>query len=239
MAELAHDDVTVVVPAYNAAETIERTLRSITSQSERRPHLLVIDDASTDQTAALAAQLGATVLPGGGTGPGGARNIGIHNTVTPLVAFCDADDEWTKGRLDDDLDHFRASPDTDILLGTSRYETDDPALLDGHNFDNDDRCALIPHFGAATIRTDVFASVGTIDSGRRNYEDYEFFQRARDLGATIVEHARVAQVRHLIATSVSHQHPASPPDLLAVLRESVQRRRTSDTPPRDNEMKRP
>ncbi|MFK7919141.1 MAG: glycosyltransferase family 2 protein [Ilumatobacter sp.] len=232
----AHAGVTVVIPAFNAAHTIERAVASVLGQVGGAPPVIVVDDCSNDATATIARDLGAHVVAGVGNGPGGARNIGIQASVTPLVAFCDADDEWASDRLRCDLLDFSTTPDIDILLGLSRYETDDDHLLDGHHFDNDDRCALVPHFGAATMRTDVFDRVGLIDSTRRNFEDYEFFQRARDLGATVVEHRRVTQTRHLVATSTSHRNPPGPNDLLAVLRESVQRRRASgpDTTRKDS-----
>lgn len=247
MEPLTHSDVTVIVPAFNAADTLGRTIRSILGQDGGPPHLMVVDDGSTDATGEVARQLGAQVVRSERRGPGGARNTGIAAARTALIAFCDADDAWPLRRLADDLAQFNAAAGTgaattssqptvsdtaapiDILLGLSKYDADDPELLDGHRFDNDERCALIPHFGAATMRADVFDRVGLIDADRQNYEDYEFFQRARDLGAEVVEHHRVAQTRHLIATSTSHRHPPRPHDLLAVLRESVRRRRHLDT----------
>lgn len=226
---LSNTDVTVIIPAHNAGSTLARTIGSIDAQHGGGPTIIVVDDGSTDTTADIASRLGARVIGERGVGPGGARNVGIAASTTAFVAFCDADDEWPSNRLTDDLAALCQAPDTDILLGLSRYETDDERLLEGHHFDNADRCALIPHFGAATIRSELFDRVGQIDATRRNYEDYEFFQRARDLGARVVEHTRVAQTRHLIDTSTSHQNPPNPSDLLAVLRESVQRRRSQDT----------
>jgi glycosyltransferase involved in cell wall biosynthesis len=241
MEPLTNSDVTVIIPAFDTAGTIGRSIESILNQAGGPPHLVVVDDGSTDATGDVARRLGAQVITGSRRGPGGARNTGIAAARTTLIAFCDADDAWPLRRLCDDLADFNAAASAstageaksttriDILLGLSKYDTDDPSLLGGHHFDNDEQCALVPHFGAATMRADVFHRVGLIDADRRNYEDYEFFQRARDLGATVVEHRRIAQTRHLIGTSTSHQHPPRPHDLLAVLRESVRRRRDLDT----------
>ena len=82
-----------------------------------------------------------------------------------------------------------------------------------------------PHFGAATMRTSVFEMVGLIDASLANYEDYEWFTRARDLGAQVVSHDRVVQVRHIHADSTSRLNPPRPHDLLAVIQRSVVRRR--------------
>lgn len=227
--------LTVVIPARNAAATISRTIASVTDQNGGTPVVLVVDDASTDNTANTARLAGATVISHEppAEGPGAARNRGIKATRTPLVAFCDADDSWVPDRLQNDLDAFAADSNLHVLLGRSYYHADNISLLDGLHFERHDRTALIPHFGAATMRTSVFELVGLIDASLANYEDYEWFTRARDLGAQVVFHERVVQVRHIHADSTSRMKPPRPHDLLAVIQRSVVRRRdTSLAAPR-------
>lgn len=242
------DDVTVIIPARNAAETIEATLRSIAAQDIGHPHVIVVDDGSTDDTSTLAEATGATVIRTAGQspttamslsadrsrrnssqGPGAARNRGIAAATTPIVAFCDADDVWPQDRLRNDLAAFDDDPDLEVLLGRTHFDTDDESLLEGHNFESDDRIAEIPHFGAATMRRPVFERAGLIDEARSNYEDYEWFLRARDLGCRIVSHDRVVQSRRIHAGSTSQLNPASPRDLLKVIHESIVRRRGKNT----------
>ncbi|WP_432494372.1 glycosyltransferase family 2 protein [Kineococcus auxinigenes] len=93
-------DVTVVMPALNRAHLIERSLASIAGQRERPAEVIVIDDGSTDDTAAVAKRAGATVIQlpeSGGSGP--ARNRGIEAASTEWVAFLDSDDEWEPDHL--------------------------------------------------------------------------------------------------------------------------------------------
>ena len=228
------DDVTVVVPARNAVETLGATLRSIVEQGIGPPRVIVVDDGSSDDTAAIAEAAGATVIriggeaPASAKGPGAARNRGIAAATTPLIAFCDADDVWLTDRLRQDLAAFDDDPELEILLGRTHFGADDESLLDGHNFTTHDRTAEIPHFGAATMRKSVFEKAGLIDGERTNYEDYEWFFRARDLGCRLITHERVVQSRRMHAGSTSQLNPATPGDLLGVIQESIIRRRESN-----------
>jgi glycosyltransferase involved in cell wall biosynthesis len=93
--------VSVIVPAHNAAATLPRTLAALAAQDfSGEREVVVVDDVSTDATAALAEQAGVRVvrLTEQG-GPAGARNAGIAATTAPLIAFTDADCEPAPGWL--------------------------------------------------------------------------------------------------------------------------------------------
>lgn len=99
----------VVVPAYNEAETIEATVRAILTQAPPGVALevIVVDDRSTDRTADLARRAGARVLAagaeGGGGNPAAARNRGAAAAVGDPIIFLDADctpaDGWLRAIL--------------------------------------------------------------------------------------------------------------------------------------------
>lgn len=93
------DSVTVIVPAYNAGLYLQATLESIQSQTQRPEQIIVIDDGSTDDTAAIAENMGAMLVQQDRKGPGAARNRGINLADTELIAFCDADDYYHPDKL--------------------------------------------------------------------------------------------------------------------------------------------
>lgn len=221
-------DVTVVIPARDAASTIAATLRSIRDQSAGAPTVVVVDDGSSDDTAAVAAAAGCAVVHLPGHGPGAARNAGLRSVRTDLVAFCDADDRWPPDRLASDLTVLATRPDLDVLLCRTRFDADEPGLLDGLDL-GDDGAALIPHFGAATVRRSVFDRTGPIAEGISNYEDYDWFLRVREIGAQVVTLDRIGLWRRMHHTSTSRSNPPRPNDLLGVLRASVVRRRAAGT----------
>jgi GT2 family glycosyltransferase len=93
--------VCVLIPAYNAAEFLERCLRSVWAQTPRLPaEVIVVDDGSSDETAAIAESLGAKVVRHKtNRGLPAARNSGLAATALDWVALLDADDEWLPNHL--------------------------------------------------------------------------------------------------------------------------------------------
>ena len=111
--------VAVVVPAYNAEATLAETLASVASQTCAPREVIVVDDGSTDGTAALARRHGARVIsiPNGGVAC--ARNVAIRASTSPWIAFLDADDVWLPTRLARGWEASLAAPGT--LVGTADY----------------------------------------------------------------------------------------------------------------------
>ena len=96
--------VSVVVPLYNKAAFVQRTLDSILTQSEPDLEVLVVDDGSTDDGLALVAERGLTeprlrLVTQPNAGPGAARNHGLRLARGEYVTFLDADDAWRPGFL--------------------------------------------------------------------------------------------------------------------------------------------
>lgn len=94
--------LSVVIPAFQRAGHVERTVRSAQAQMPRPPaQVIVVDDGSTDGTAELAQAAGATVLrQASNEGAAAARNRGMLAADHPWVALLDSDDEWLPHHLD-------------------------------------------------------------------------------------------------------------------------------------------
>lgn len=86
----------VIVPTRNRRALLEQTLASVWAQTYRDFELIVVDDASTDDTGAYLAGLGneVRVLRNEGRGPGAARNAGAARASGDYLAFLDSDDLW-------------------------------------------------------------------------------------------------------------------------------------------------
>jgi len=87
--------IAVIVPAYNAAATIGRTLEALRAQSIEDWEAIVVDDGSVDDTASVAGGVDddrIRIVAIEHTGVSAARNRGIHESTAPIVTFVDADD---------------------------------------------------------------------------------------------------------------------------------------------------
>ena len=94
----------IIMPCYNAAETLMDTLDSLRSQSFSDWEMLCIDDGSTDATTRLLTDAAAQdprirLLDNPERGPSAARNVAITEANGDLLAFCDADDLWMADKL--------------------------------------------------------------------------------------------------------------------------------------------
>jgi succinoglycan biosynthesis protein ExoO len=102
----ARPQVSVVIPAYNAQETIERAIRTVLDQTTPPYEVIVVDDASTDGTRDLVAALAAReprlrLMPSSpNAGPAHCRNIGFAAAGGDWIAIQDSDDAWRPDRLE-------------------------------------------------------------------------------------------------------------------------------------------
>ena len=97
--------VSVVIPAYNAAATLDETLRSLRSQTHHALEIIVVDDGSTDDTRAIAERHAAIdcrvqVVTQDNAGVAAARNTGWRRARSDLIAFVDADDLSAPTRIE-------------------------------------------------------------------------------------------------------------------------------------------
>lgn len=97
--------VSIIMPAHNAANVLGRAVASVLAQSFEDWELLIVDDASSDDTAKIAATLAANdariqlLSQPARSGAAKARNRAIRASKGRFVAFLDADDEWLCEKL--------------------------------------------------------------------------------------------------------------------------------------------
>jgi glycosyltransferase involved in cell wall biosynthesis len=186
--------VSIVLPTYNRANELKLSIQSILSQSYRDFELIVVDDASTDNTREVVAGFKDDriryVCCNENVGGGEARNIGIAEAKADIIAFQDSDDEWRCNKLekclsilqhDNTLDgvfsafllingeHVSYAP---VLTPPSRPELMHDNLLRGNFIDTP----------TVVVRSDIVKKVGGFDPLMPRYQDWELFLRLTEAG---------------------------------------------------------
>lgn len=112
--------VSVVIPAFNAAEFIVETIESVLQQTYRPIEIIVVDDGSQDNTVQLIeTSFSDTVrlVCQQNNGPSAARNRGIRDASGKYIAFLDADDIWLPEKIASQVAVMEKNPDIGLLCG--------------------------------------------------------------------------------------------------------------------------
>ncbi|MDB5028049.1 MAG: glycosyl transferase family [Candidatus Eremiobacteraeota bacterium] len=121
-------DVAVVIPAYNAGTTLGETLASVRAQTAAPREVIVVDDGSHDDTAAVAEAAGVTVLRVQNGGVSAARNSGAARSQAAWIAYLDADDLWAPEMLASLWSATQANPDCSAAF-CDHWQFDERGLL--------------------------------------------------------------------------------------------------------------
>jgi cellulose synthase/poly-beta-1,6-N-acetylglucosamine synthase-like glycosyltransferase len=202
---------TVVVPAHNAAATLPDCLRALAQQTlpQAAYEVLVVDDGSTDSTAAVAQALGVRVLRQPHRGAAAARNLGARHARGGLLCFTDADCRPAPDWLAQLVAPFQADPAVVGVRGVYRSEQREPVarLVQLEYEDRYRRTEAFPQIDfvdtySAAYRTDLFLAQGGFDESfpGASVEDQELSFRLAERGCRLVFQPRAA---------VYHRHPAT------------------------------
>lgn len=201
--------VSTIIPTFNRRVLVCRAIESALSQSYAEQEIIVIDDGSSDGTAAmLRERYGASIccVSQPNAGVSSARNRGLALARGEFVALLDSDDEWQCDKLAKQVALLRACPQlglvlTDVLRVDGRRQPID--VFHRREFIREDgrvlaqvlrNPALVP--ASTMIRREVFAAVGGFDESLRTAEDVEFHLRvAARFGVGVIEEVLTTAMR--------------------------------------------
>jgi 4,4'-diaponeurosporenoate glycosyltransferase len=120
--------LSVIIPARNEERNLPRLLKSLVDSVTVRDEVVVVDDGSTDNTAQVAAKLGARVLssptkPGGWTGKAWACYLGAQSAVGKILVFVDADTYFLPGGLERIRARWCHEQDPRLVISVLPYHT--------------------------------------------------------------------------------------------------------------------
>jgi glycosyltransferase involved in cell wall biosynthesis len=218
--------VSVVMAAHNAEETIGAAVASVLWQTYPGFELVVVDDGSTDATAAIAAAHKGPlrIVSRENGGVGAARNTGIAAAEGELVTFCDADDLLFEQHLAALVDVYDREA-TGLVTANSYW------LLPGgiHSSKmrykgrfpppDDQRMAILEQNFLSTMTLfprSLVDEIGMLDEGKRRTEDWDFWLRAIFSGRRVALQRRPLSLYRWGATGLSAAFEAMDDDVDAI-----------------------
>jgi len=182
-------DVSVIIPAYRAAGTIVRALKSVAQQTCKPAEVIVVDDGSDDGTAEVArgsagrlAGIQLLVFTQGNFGAGAARNRAVRESSGRYLAFLDADDEWLPEKLEASLNHLISGDYTFVAHNGWVIDGETTDVIDGARHFNEapeafsclyrkgyiDTCTVV-------ARRDAVVAAGGFDETLPNAQDFDLW----------------------------------------------------------------
>ena len=211
----------VVIPAYNAGRTLGAAIESLLAQTVPATSILVVDDGSTDETAAIARSFGSKVelISQDNLGPAAATDAGFARLGTPLLAGLDADDIWFPGKAAYQLAELAADDELDgVLCRAVIFDHASEVTLDSPSQDLWGRSALM-------MRRRALDRVGPVGASTRHAsgEMIDWLARGRELGLRFRMSAATLVGRRRIAGSMTDGQEAAA--LLPVVQAALGRKR--------------
>ncbi|GJG87934.1 hypothetical protein tb265_31150 [Gemmatimonadetes bacterium T265] len=188
--------VTALIPCYNGERYIAGAVGSVRAQTRPVDEIIVVDDCSTDRSADVARDAGATVITlSENAGPSRARNVGLARASGDLVAFLDADDRWTPAHCALTVGLLERTPEAVLAFGRSaliQFPTlrSSDGLPSGKAVDAlNEVLRLNPVTQSAVVlRRAAALTAGGYDERMRYSEDYDLWLRLALVGPFICTH---------------------------------------------------
>jgi len=184
--------ISVIIPAYNAEQTILETISSVQQQTFQDFEIIVVDDGSKDKTVEIVQSIKDERLKLLSYGNGGvcvARNRGILYATGEFIAFLDADDLWTSDKLELQLTALKQLPEAGVAYSWTcfmdvneqgealLFHPSSPYSFEGNVYENLLVSDFI-HSGSNTlIRRKAIDSTGEFDPTLKSCEDWDYWLR--------------------------------------------------------------
>lgn len=190
--------ISIIIPVYNNVRDLPECLSAVKAAARNRDtEIIVVDDASTDDTPKVAAGIGVRVLRlEKNSGPGAARNFGASHAMGDILFFVDADVVLAPGAIDRVVSVLDGRPEFAAVFGSYDAQPRAHGLVSQYR-------NLLHHFvhqqgnpeastfwaGCGAIRREIFLAVGGFDAERfprPSIEDIELGLRLRHAGHRIL-----------------------------------------------------
>jgi glycosyltransferase involved in cell wall biosynthesis len=180
--------VSVIIPTYNRASLIERSILSVLNQTHENIECIVVDDCSTDSTEVVIKSIKDSRLVylrnDKNLNASASRNVGIRLAGGNFIAFQDSDDEWLPQKIEKQINLLTNLPNNYAMVYCWQDYYDNDVLIHQHHMTKSgflfpDVLSRIMTGGAQTLllKKEILGEVGLFDERITNGDDQDFIRR--------------------------------------------------------------
>lgn len=209
--------ISIIIPAYNAAQTITETIESVRQQSIDDWELIIVNDGSTDDTLQVINRVVDSrlqIISVANSGVAKARNLGLSRATGEYIAFLDADDLWVVDKLERQLQALAANPQAIVAYSWTCfmdeqksgyvYHASAPYKYEGNVYPRLLIADFI-HSGSNTlIRKQALDRVGGFDPKCSGCEDWDMWLRLAAIGDFAVVPKHQIMYRRAMGSTTSN-----------------------------------
>ena len=220
--------VSVIIPVRDGELYLAEAVRSVLEQSYRHVDPIVVDDGSEDGTPELLSAFGTTVrsVRQEPAGTAAAVNRGVELARGDFLAFLDADDLWTRQKLELQMAALAGNTKLDLVFGHVRH-------FHSPELSADERAAVAcpaeampgPSKGTMLVRRESFVRVGAFDTTWRVGDFVDWYARAQECGLVAETLPDVVMLRRVHMRNTSRRAQDAYVDYARVARAALTRRR--------------
>lgn len=182
-------EISIIIPAYNAENTIIDVLEAIYKQTKRQyiKEIIVVNDGSSDNTVNMVENypkqdgIILRLINQKNMGVSAARNIGMMTASGKWLALCDADDRWLRDKIEFQVKTINSHDKIDFLGGNHTRKTQKIIYKSVDHLTKIDISTLcfkvIPQTSTVIFKKEIFDSLGGYDEGQSYAEDANFFMK--------------------------------------------------------------
>ena len=223
--------ISVLIPAYNAEKYISEAIESVLNQTYKNLEIIVVDDGSADKTRRVVESFGNKVKYHyqNNSGPGTARNVCINLSKGEYLAFLDADDIWTKNKLELQMAEFQSQSTLEAIFGMVR-QVHQKVWTEKIRETNIPRDELMKGFiqSAMLIKRESFLRIGMFPEDTKVGEFVDWLLRAKELNLQMKLLPELFLFRRIHQTNLGIRKRSEINEYVKIVKKSIDRRRINN-----------
>ncbi len=214
--------VSTIIPLFNCEKYVGAAIESILAQNYPPMQIIVVDDGSTDGSAAVARSFPQVEYYfQENAGVSTALNVGLSKAKGEFIAFLDSDDLWTEGKIKRQLKAFEDDPKLDMVMGNVeqfRESSPDTPPVSLGVFQGYLKIAIL-------VRRSTVLQVGLFDPKWKTGDFIDWYIRATELPVKSLMLPEVVARRRIHETNMGIRHPEARSEYARIMMLALERRR--------------